>query len=127
MSHHSYPLLAVFVLIISSSSSRIPPLIPVLFVGLVCSDRPEKIAHHKQPYAHPLPEACCDVLPASLLDCVELVKPTALIGNQGRRSNNNYHFYFCFKSLMYSIPVPIPNPIPCCIPIRRRLCPRRSF
>jgi malate dehydrogenase (oxaloacetate-decarboxylating)(NADP+) len=67
--------------------------------GLVTSARPEKLAHHKQPYAHPLSTATTsssaagkgqdtpdndskhsEVIPDSLLACIERVKPTALIG-----------------------------------------------
>ncbi|GMH65063.1 hypothetical protein TrLO_g5200 [Triparma laevis f. longispina] len=48
--------------------------------GLVCEARAksgEKLAHHKLPYTHP---ASTDLPTTSLLDCVNSLNPTALIG-----------------------------------------------
>lgn len=48
--------------------------------GLVSSSRPDKLAHHKEPYAHKLPGGAAASSGDILLDAVKLVKPTALIG-----------------------------------------------
>lgn len=48
--------------------------------GLICKSRPDELAHHKQPFAHPLPSACTSKGVDNLLDAIKLIKPTALIG-----------------------------------------------
>lgn len=47
--------------------------------GLVSNARSDKLAHHKQPFAHPLPAGVSMKSP-SLLDAVKAIKPSALIG-----------------------------------------------
>ena len=49
--------------------------------GLVSSSRTDKLAHHKQPFAHVLPSNSGNVATsANLYDAVKLLKPSALIG-----------------------------------------------
>ena len=50
--------------------------------GLVSAARADHLAHHKQPYAHALPasEDGSSVVGTSLLEIVQYIRPTALIG-----------------------------------------------
>ena len=46
--------------------------------GIVSNARTDKLAHHKQPYAHALPSEPSD---ESLLAAIQAIKPTAIIGD----------------------------------------------